>query len=287
MNKLISIRRKVMSENRKLKLSRRDFMRMSALAASGAALAGGLPQIMLAYAQGTEELTVMTAGRALDAQRDQSVVDAFNADAVKAGKPYRMSLVTGPATDIDYNTKLNLDFAGGAASDVILVSTEQYQDLVAAGYLADLTDMVNGWDEWAKYAPVIKDLLTINKKVYGISKGSAFTLFYRKDLLEKAGISTAQPQTWDNFFGLADNMATKIPGMTPAGLPAARPWGGSTWGEGFRHVWLGYAESNQIYDPADGKWVVSSDGLLKALQVYETLAKNKWLTVESLLSPNP
>ncbi|NUN49962.1 MAG: HEAT repeat domain-containing protein, partial [Candidatus Brocadiae bacterium] len=69
--------------------------------------------------------------------------------------------------------------------------------------------------------------------------------------------------------------------------PAARSWGGGTWEEGFRHVWLGYANSNEIYDPADGKWVVKSAGLLKALQVYETLAKNGWLTVDALLAPNP
>src|SRR5262249_3988466 len=166
------------------------------------------------------------------------------------------------------------------------VNYAAYQDMVAAGYLADITDLVNGWDVWPKVANVVKDQITIGGKGFGLTDATTFTMFYRKDVLQKANISTAQPNTWEDFYAICDNIISKT-GATPAGIPAARPWGGGTWEEGFRHVWLGYAQSNQIYDPADGKWVVKSDGLLKALQVYETLAKNKWLTVQSLLSPNP
>ncbi len=42
-----------------------------------------------------------------------------------------------------------------------------------------------------------------------------------------------------------------------------------------------------IYDTNDSKWVVSGPNLLKAFGVYETLAKNDWLTVEELMNPNP
>jgi len=276
-----------MSENRKLHLSRRDFMRFAALATGGAALAGGLNLPELTRAQGTVEITVADAGRDTDVHYDQLVVDVFNAKMKAAGKPYVAKLVVGPATDNDYITKLNLDLASGTASDVMNIGSHIYQDLIAADYLADLTDLVNAWPEWSKFAPVIKDQVTVDGKVYSLSWATTFTMFYRKDLLEKAGIPTTQPTSWDDFYGIADKIATKIPGMTPAGFPAARPWGGGTWDEGFKHVWLGFAKPSEIWDPADKKWVVSSNGLLKALQVYENLAKNKWLTVEALLSPNP
>ena len=275
-----------MSQNPKLRMSRRDFMRLTALTAGGAALAGGLPQIFLAHAQDTIEITTMSPGRDLGIAYDQAVADAFNANMEAAGKPYRVVLGHGPATDNDYVAKINLDAASGQSADVTNVNYAAYQDMVAAGYLADITDLANAWDEWPKFADVIKDQLTIDGKIYGLSGGTTFTLFYRKDVLEKAGISTDQPATWDEFYSRCDEILSKT-GATPAGIPGARPWGGGTWEEGFRHVWLGFAESNEIYDTTDGKWVVSSDGLLKALQVYETLAKNKWLTVEALLSPNP
>ncbi len=270
----------------KLRMSRRDFIRMSALAAGGVAAAGGLSQLFLAHAQDTIDITSMSPGRDLGVAYDQAVADAFNANMATAGKPYRVVVGHGPATDNDYVVKINLDAASGQAADVTNVNYAAYQDMVAAGYLADITDLANAWDEWPKFADVIKDQLTIDGKIYGLAGGTTFTLFYRKDVLEKAGISTAQPATWEEFYDRAGEILSKT-GATPAGIPGARAWGGGTWEEGFRHVWLGYAESNEIYDTADSKWIVSSDGLLKALQVYETLAKNKWLTVEALLSPNP
>ncbi len=274
-----------MSENRKLSMSRRDFMRLSALTAGGAALASNLlPRI--AFAQDTITITHMSPGRDLGVAYDQVVVDAFNAAMQAAGKPYRAEAIHGPATDNDYVAKINLDAASGQAADITNVNSSAYQDMVAAGYLADITDRLNGWDEWANYAQVIKDQITVDGKFYGLTGATTFTMFYRKDVLEQAGIDTTQPQTWDDFYAICENIVSKT-NATPAGIPAARPWGGGTWEEGFRHVWLGFAESNQIYDPSDGKWIVSSDGLLKALQVYETLAKNNWLTVEMLLSPNP
>ncbi|MBX3062007.1 MAG: extracellular solute-binding protein [Anaerolineae bacterium] len=275
-----------MSEYRKSRMSRRDFLRLSAVAAGGLAAARGFSLPRSAFAQDTVEITTMSPGRDLGIAYDQVIVDTFNANMEAAGKPFRAVAQHGPATDNDYVAKINLDAASGQAADVTSVNYATYQDMVAAGYLADITDLLNGWDEWAKFAPVIKDQITINDKVYGVSGATTFTMFYRKDVLEKAGISTAQPKTWEDFYGICDDIVSKT-GAVPAGLPGGRAWGGGTWEEGFRHVWLGYAESNQIYDPADGKWVIKSEGLLKALQVYETLAKNKWLTVEALLSPNP
>jgi len=103
--------------------------------------------------------------------------------------------------------------------------------------------------------------------------------------MEAAGISTAQPNTWEEFYAACDQIATKTEAK-PCGLPAATPWGAGTFYEGFRMVWLGFDDQN-IYDGAEDKWVVSSPGLLKSFQVYETLAKNNWLTVDELLAPNP
>ncbi|MEZ4670664.1 MAG: extracellular solute-binding protein [Anaerolineae bacterium] len=268
------------------RLSRRDFLRLSGLVAGGAVAARGFSFPMRILAQDTIEITTMSPGRELGIAYDQVVADTFNANMEAAGKPYRVVANHGPATDNDYVAKINLDAASGQAADVTSVNYATYQDMAAAGYLADITELLNGWDLWPNVASVVKDQITIGDKIYGMSGATTFTMFYRKDLLENAGISTAQPNTWEDFYAICDDIVSKT-GAIPAGLPGARPWGGGTWEEGFRHVWLGYAESNQIYDPADGKWVVKSDGLLKALQVYETLAKNKWLTVEALLSPNP
>jgi ABC-type glycerol-3-phosphate transport system substrate-binding protein len=139
-----------MSENRKFNMSRRDFLRTSALAAGGAALAGGLlPKIALA--QDTVTITHMSPGRDLGVAYDQVIVDAFNAAMQAAGKPYRAAANHGPATDNDYVAKINLDAASGQSADITNVNYAAYQDMVAAGYLADITDKVNAWDKWPKH----------------------------------------------------------------------------------------------------------------------------------------
>jgi ABC-type glycerol-3-phosphate transport system substrate-binding protein len=267
-------------------LSRRDFLKLSSVALGAAAAARGFSLSSLALAQDTTQISILFAGRTLEVQYITVIADAFNAKMQADGKPYRATLNPGPASDNDYVTKVNLDAASGTLSDIVEPTSSQFADMVAAGYLADLTPMLANYADWDKFAPVIKDQLTVNGGVYALADASTFTLFFRKDLLEESGISTDQPATWDDFFALCDEIATKTQ-ATPAGIPAATPWGGGTWGEGFRHVWLGFAQSNEIWDPADEKWVVKSDGLLKAFQVYETLATKKWLTVQDLLSPDP
>lgn len=266
--------------------SRRKFLKMSALAAGAAVATRSLAFPGVSSAQATTEISVAFAGRKLESDYLTVIADGYNAKMQADGKPTRIKLAPGPDTDNDYRTKVTLDAASGTLSDIVGVQAAQYQDMVAAGYLADLTPMLTAAKVWDKFVAPIQQQLTIGGKVYGISEASTFTLYYRKDLLAESGIDDKQPATWDDFFGLCDKIATKTK-ATPAGIPAARPWGGGTWEEGFRHVWLGFANSDEIFDTASSKWVVSSPGLLKALQVYETLAKNKWLTVESLLSPNP
>jgi len=267
-------------------LSRRDFLKVSAIAAGGVAAANMLGMPFITMAQDTTEITIVSPGRDLGIKYNQVVIDAFNAKMQADGKPFRAKAAPGPATDNDYVTKVTLDAASGSLADVVQVNTEQYEDMIAAGYLADLTPLLDKSEDWKQYSPVVKEQLAVDGKTYAVTDPTTFTMFYRKDVLADAGISTEQPATWEDFFARCEEIASKTK-ATPAGLPAATPWGGGSWGEGFRHVWMGFAESNQIYDTTDHKWVVKSDGLLKALQVYETLASKKWLTVDALLSPNP
>ena len=267
-------------------LSRRDFLKLSAAAAGGVAAANMIGMPLLTMAQDTTEITIVSPGRDLGMKYNDVIIEAFNAKMQADGKPFRAKASPGPATDNDYVTKITLDAASGTLGDVVNVNSAQYEDMVAAGYLADLTDLLDKSEDWKQYSQVVKDQLAVDGKYYGVSDPTTFTMFYRKDVLADAGISIEQPATWEDFYARCEEIVGKTKAI-PAGIPAATPWGGGTWEEGFRHVWLGFAESNQIYDTSDKKWVVKSDGLLKALQVYETLASKKWLTVEGLLSPNP
>jgi multiple sugar transport system substrate-binding protein len=271
--------------------SRREFLRTSAVVAVGGVLAACVPAAPApqsgghggdAPAAALIELSYLTPDRELENRTKEVMVSGFNAHMAETGQPYRVVGITGPATDNDIKTKLTLDAAAGNLPDVFRPRPELLADFVAANYIADLRPYLESWEDWAQYPEVLKPFAEVGGRLVGIPGGSTFSFFYRKDLLEGAGISTAQPNTWDEFYAACGEIAEKTE-ATPTGIPAATPWGGGTWGEAFQMIWLSF--NGPIFE--DGKWVIHSPNLLAAFKVYETLAANGWLTVDELLSPNP
>ncbi|MBX3016221.1 MAG: extracellular solute-binding protein [Caldilineaceae bacterium] len=273
-------------------LTRRGFLQTSAVVAAGGVLAACAAPTAPAGQAGSAaaptgeliELGYMTPDRELGNKVKAIEIERFNAKMEQSGQPYRVKDVRGPATDNDLRTKLVLDAAAGTLPDIFSSYASQIADFVAAGYVLDQAPYLEAWPDWEQYYEVLRELAYYDGSLQGLPGGSTFTWFVRKDVLEGAGISTEQPKTWEEFFAVCDQIAQKTD-ATPCGLPAATPWGAGTFYEGFRLVWLGF--DRNIYDTAESKWVVSSPGLLKAFQVYDTLAKNGWLTVDALLSPNP
>jgi multiple sugar transport system substrate-binding protein len=273
-------------------LSRRHFLQASALTVAGGVITACAPTAAPSASTGGEaapageliELSYFTPDRELENKVTEYEITNFNAKMEEEGKPYRMVNMEGPATDNDIKTKLTLDAAAGTLPDYFSFRPELVADFIAANYLADLTPQLTAWEGWEHIAQSLRDLSMYDGKVYGVPGGTTFTFFRRKDVMDAAGISGDQPGTWEDFYAACDEIATKTDAI-PTGLPAATPWGGGTWGEGFQMVWLGF--DGPIFDETDNKWVVSSPNLLKAFQVYETLATNGWLTVGMLLSPNP
>lgn len=272
-------------------ISRRLFLQMSALTMAGSALAACAVPVAPQSTTGGEaapageliEMGYFTADRELENNVKARLMEKFNGQMEADGKPYRVVDVRGPATDNDIKTKLTLDAAAGTLPDIIGSFREELiADFLAANYLLDMTSYVTKWDDWKQYYPILQQLASYDGKVLGVPTGGTFSFFYRKDLLEQNGIPVDQPKTWDDFYTVCGAIADKTQAK-PCGLPAATPWGGGTWSEGFIMVWLSF--DGPIFE--DGKWVVSSPNLLNAFKVYETLASNGWLTVDELLTPNP
>ena len=273
-------------------ISRRRFLQISALAGIGGALAACAAPVAPATDSGSGdaaapageliELSYMTPDRELENRVKEVQIDGFNAAMAEAGQPYRMTDVVGPATDNDVKTKLTLDAAAGTLPDVFGIRPELLADFVAAGYMADLRTHLESWEDWDQYPDVLKTFAEFDGNLIGIPGGGTFSFFYRKDVMEGAGIATEQPATWDDFYGVCGDITEKTEAIA-TGIPAATPWGGGTWGEAFQMIWLSF--NGPIWE--DGKWVVHSPNLLNAFKVYETISSNGWLTVDELLSPNP
>jgi multiple sugar transport system substrate-binding protein len=114
--------------------------------------------------------------------------------------------------------------------------------------------------------------------------GTVIEFFIRKDILEQNGISTEQPNSWQELIDrlTALHAKTKLPAIT---IPAGKTWGGGTFDEGFIHIFNG--TGGKLYDDASQKWIVKSQGLTDAFNFYSTLQKNGLLPDKALLDPNP
>jgi multiple sugar transport system substrate-binding protein len=97
--------------------------------------------------------------------------------------------------------------AGGSDYDVIYASSDWLPEWIQAGTLQPLNpyfedpEIVSDYFSLEALSPTV-DVLTFDGQVYGFpSEGDTAWLFYRKDLLEGAGLEV--PQTWDDFLAAA------------------------------------------------------------------------------------
>ena len=97
--------------------------------------------------------------------------------------------------------------AGGSDYDVLYASSDWMPEWIQADTLQALNSYFEDPEIVADYfsldalSPTV-DVLTFDGSVYGFpSEGDTAWLFYRKDLLEAAGLEV--PQTWDDFLAAA------------------------------------------------------------------------------------
>ncbi len=203
------------------------------------------------------------------------------------GKSISVKLLEGPAEDTQFATKLTLDYNSGNAPDVASFGNSSTVDFATSGFLLDLTPMTEEWTDWDEhfYEQLREELVQPDGKIYAVPREAQIVqLFYRKDVLQSNGISTAQPQSWDD---LLDRMTqvTRKSGEPSLLFPAGEAWGGGTFFEGFIHLMLGTGSS--LYDAEESKWIVASPGLTGVLTYYESLTEAGVMPVDPLLNPEP
>jgi multiple sugar transport system substrate-binding protein len=112
-----------------------------------------------------------------------------------------------------YNVKLN---AGTSELDVMMYRPlQEGKQFAKNGYLADLTEKVKSnqeWD-WSDFQPGPVQATTYEEKVVGVPLiTEQEVLYYRKDLLEKAGY-TNPPKTLDELKEMAAKIQAANPGV--------------------------------------------------------------------------
>ncbi len=130
-------------------------------------------------------------------------VDAFN----KANKTIQISYQEQGATTQDLHDKfVTIATAKDASADIVSMDVPYVPEFAAAGWTIAVEDVLPG-DEKAKFFKGTLDGATYNGKLYGIPwYNNGPGLFYRKDLLDKAGLQA--PKTYDELLAACQKLQT-------------------------------------------------------------------------------
>ncbi len=223
------------------------------------------------------------------AEHRQPRIDALNKAIPRIEKQLGVviEVIEYPAPEKDYLSKLLTELGAGNAPDLFTANFDSdVPDMVSAGYLAPMTAEVKAWDGYAQLFDVAKKLSTsADGQIYALdSMLLVQQLYFRRDLLDKAGISTAQPASWKDLLDRAREIKAKT-GKYGLLLPAGMSWGPGAFNEGFI-LFVPGSKTPQIVNQ-DGTLNLNGQGVRDIFRLYKTLIDEELMPVNPLLGPEP
>ena len=223
------------------------------------------------------------------AEHRQPRIDALNKAIPRIEKQLGVviEVIEYPAPEKDYLSKLLTELGAGNAPDLFTANFDSdVPDMVSAGYLAPMTAEVKAWDGYAQLFDVAKKLSTsADGQIYALdSMLLVQQLYFRRDLLDKAGISTAQPASWKELLDRAREVKAKT-GKYGLLLPAGMSWGPGAFNEGFI-LFVPGSKTPQIVNQ-DGTLNLNGQGVRDIFRLYKTLIDEELMPVNPLLGPEP
>ncbi|MGH3148718.1 MAG: ABC transporter substrate-binding protein [Rubrobacter sp.] len=235
------------------KLNRKDFLRLGGAGLAGAALlgtagcgGGGSGSGDLIFSMGTD-----TSGTL------QSLIDKFN----KQSKDFKVQYREMPTDTGQYFDKLTTQFqAGSGGIDVMGADVIWPAGFAANGWILDVSDRFPE-SERANFLQGPVNSLIFEDAIYGVPWFTdAGLLYYRQDLLEKAGYSEP-PKTWTEL----QEMAEKV--TQDEGIPNGFVFQGDQYEggvcNGLEYIWT---SGGDVLDPSDpNKVIVDSPEAVEGL----------------------
>ena len=222
------------------RLDRRQFVRLSALAAGGAALAPRASSARaagLASAQGTVTLTFMHWGDLNEKQAIADVIERFE----EANPNIRIEAQHVPD---DYGTKLNTLAAANELPDLFHMSEGPAHTWAEEGRIMDMTPFLDQYPEFKNRLPQTFYYFAPGKTFGTMNAAEIALLFYNRELFEAAGVepppaAAESAYTWDQFVDTAKRVTLDNEGRN-ATDPDFDPENIKQFGVSFPTWWLGW-----------------------------------------------
>ncbi len=151
---------------------------------------------------------------------DIAMKDAFKAfEAANPGITVEPMYIQGDISGTEYAAKLRAMAQAGTLPDLGYFRPDQFGEFAAAGYMMDLTSMVETENLKKDYLPQV--WLKVNNKIYGAyTAAECQVMFYNKDVLKKADVPIppadyAKGWKWDQFVKYLRMVTTDANGKHP------------------------------------------------------------------------
>ncbi|MEX2536427.1 MAG: extracellular solute-binding protein [Trueperaceae bacterium] len=179
-------------------------------------------------------------------------------------------------TDEALKEQYALDLSVGGGADVMSFDGFWVPEFVAGGLLEPLSaaggESASSWEGWEHIPDGLEELLSYDGERYGIALGTDYRMFfYRKDMLEEAGVENAdnwQPQSWEEVLDAARAVKETFPDSAPLQINAGTAMGEATTMQGYFPMLLG---TGHFLLDDQGRWIVRSQGILDTLNLYKTI----------------
>lgn len=195
------------------------------------------------------------------------------------------------ATDSDYVTKIQtLVQDDSTCPDLFLEDTFQLNTDVAAGYVADITDKVAGWDDWnSSIIDALKEATSgTDGNTYAVPISTDVRgLWYNKDVFETAGLGREwQPESWQDILDACAAIKEKCADdVVPIWFACNSGEAEATSMNTFQMLLAGTGDS--LCDDATGVYNLSSDGVKDSLGFIKTCLDEGYLgTLSEILDPS-
>ena len=256
-------------------------------------IAGAIATAIVVWRAGSGSRVVSSSAASIAtiriAEHRQPRIEALNKAIPKIEQQLGVviEVIEYPAPEKDYLSKLLTELGAGNAPDLFTANFDSdVPDMVSAGYLASMTSEVKAWDGYHQLFDVAKKLSTsADGQIYALdSMLLVQQLYFRRDLLDKAGISTAQPVSWKDMLDRAREIKAKT-GKYGLLLPAGLNWGPGAFNEGF-NLFVPGSKTPQIVND-DGTMNLNGAGVRDIFRLYKTLIDEDLMPINPLLGPEP
>ena len=246
-------------------LSRREFLKLGGAGLAGAALMGSAA---CGGGGGSGSGDLIISFGADDTGTLPKLIKQFN----QQSKSFKVKQRVMPSDTGQYFDKLRTEFqAGGGDIDIIIGDVIWPAQFAVNGWVSDLSDKFKDTDA---VLPGPMQAATYQGKVYAVPwYTDAGLLYYRKDLLDKAGFSEP-PETWDDLMEMGEKV------QKDEGIKNGFVYQGADY-EGGVCNGLEYIRTNggDVLDPNDPtKVIIDSTGTVNGLATWRE-------TIESGVSP--